>query len=152
MSVEDLQFKITASGEVIFDPLQVLNTSPIDVTVTNFGSETLSNLGLYLVTTTNLGDVDNPADFPPETDYQDLLEMGTSTVLGLQPEGGLKVSVPQNGGGVPTIYFTRSAGGQLNNKIPFVDLAPGASATFTLTLETPPSVSSRRLFINVVLE
>lgn len=152
MSIQDLVFTTTVDSAKIFDPLETVTATPVQVTVTNHGIEDLTNLGLYVVPTTNLGDVDNPADFPPETDFQDLIEWGTSTELGLTVQGGLKITSPQTAGGTVTEYARREKGSMLGNKIAFQDLAAGTSATFTLELETPPAIASRRLFVNVVLE
>lgn len=151
MSVLDLVFTSTVEASQIYDPLQLAGT-PHSVTVTNMGPDDLTSLGLYIVPSTDLGSVDYPSDNPPETDYQDLLEWGTSTDLGLTPQGGLKVTAPINGGGTPTTYFTRSSGSRYQDRIAFIDLASGDSATFILELETPPAVPARRLYINVVLE
>lgn len=151
MSIHDLVFNTTLDSERIFDPLQVTESLVTNVTVTNFGAEDLTDLGLYVVPSTSVGDVDNPADYPPETDFQDLLEWGTSTHLGLTAFGGLEVTVPQNSGS-STTYIRRDKGSNLATKIEFQDLAAGASATFSLNLETPPAVSTRRLFINIVVE
>jgi hypothetical protein len=149
MSVHDLIFK--TDNEVIYDPEQLTAGTPITITVTNFGTETLTDLGLFLVPANSVGDVDFPADYPPETDYQDLLEWGTSTALGITGVGGLQVTAPQNSGSL-TVYFRREQGASLNNKIPFQDLDPNQTATFTLTLQTPPSVPARRLYVDVSLE
>lgn len=107
---------------------------------------------MYIVASTSLGDVDNPADFPPHTDYQDLMTWGEASDLGLAAQGGLKLTLPQNAGADLTDYVTRGQGSKKANKLPFKDLLAGASETFILELETPPSVSSRRLFIDLKLE
>jgi hypothetical protein len=151
MSNSDLVFKTLSTQEVIHDPLQVISSTLVQVQVTNYGTEDLADLGLFVLPTTTLGDVDNPANYPPETDYQDLIEMGTSTSMALQLAGGLKITLPQNSGSV-TEYITRTKGSKLSNKIPFIDLASGASAVFTLEIETPPSVTARRLFVNIAIE
>jgi hypothetical protein len=151
MSVQDLVFVVTATSETIYDPISLSSGVSTQVTVTNMGPDDLASLGVYVVPTTTLGDVDNPAQYSPETDYQDLLEWGTATDLGVTAQGGMKLTVPQNTG-TPTLYVTRTAGATYATKIPFIDLASGASATFTILLETPPATPARRLFVNIVLE
>lgn len=151
MSAQDLVFTTTVDTNRIFDPLQLISAGVTSVTVTNQGTDDLTNLGLYLVPATNIGSVDYPAHYPPESDYQDLLEWGTSVDLGVTVAGGLKVVAPQNAGTFNG-YFSRTNGARYDNRIRFIDLAAGASATFTLELETPPAVASRRLYVNVVLE
>jgi len=150
MSVSDLVFTVVASGETVYDPLQV-GASYVNIQVTNYGEEDLSGLGLYLVATTNLGDVDNPADYPPHTDYQDILTWGQATALGLEATGGLKINAPQNIGTFEG-YVTRTQGALKGNKIPFADIPVGGTESFSVLMETPPGVSSRRFFIDLVLE
>jgi len=152
MSVQDLVFSIVSTGETIFDPVTLVSATSTVIRVTNFGSDDLSELGIWVVPATNVGDVDNPADFPPETDYQDLLTFGQAVVAGIAVEGGIKVTLPQNGGSNTISYITREQGAKKNNKLTFVNLAANAFADFTIDLETPPTVSARRLFIDLVLE
>lgn len=150
MSIQDLVFRVNNSK--VYDPLGVESGIVQTVSVTNYGTEALTNLGFFLVPATSVGDVDNPAEFPPETDYQDLLEWGTSVDVGLTVTGGLKISGPQNVGANLEQYFSRTHGTNRVNKIPCRDIGVNETISFTLTLETPPAVSSRRLFVNVVLE
>lgn len=150
MSAQDLIFVRTSDGETIYDP-EVLNGAPIQITVTNLGDGNLSGIGMYIVPATNVGDVNNPADYPPHTDYQDLMTWGTASDLGLAVQGGLKLTLPQNDGTFSG-YVTRGSGGTYRAKIPFIDLAAGDSATFTLEFETPPAVPARRFFIDLKLE
>lgn len=150
MSVHDLVFETVSTGEVIYDP-QAVTSSPTSIRVTNFGDETIDGLGLFLRAATNIGGVDNPADAPPQTDYEDLLTWGTESDLGVALAGGLKVSVPQNSGTFNG-YITRTSGAKFSNKISFVDLTPGASAVFSIEFETPPGVPARRFFVDLVLE
>lgn len=150
MSLHDLKFTTNADSDGIFDPL-LLTSTGVEVTLTNYGNDTLSNLGFFVVPATYMGDIDNPADFPPESDYQDLIEWGTATDLGLAVQGGLKITSTRDSVEA-TQYVTRSKGAIRSNKILIDDLSSGASTTFTLLLETPPGVSSRRLFIDLVVE
>lgn len=149
MSVHGLTFKL--NGNNIYAPLGLSGT-PIEVSVTNYGEDDLEGLGLFVISSTSVGDVDHPADYPPETDLQDLLEWGTASDLGLAVQGGLKLSVPQEDGSTLIEYVRRDKGSTLNNKIPFKGIAAGDTVLFTMTLETPPSVSARRLFIDLRLE
>lgn len=150
MSAHDLIFTRKSDGETIYDP-EVINGVAVQITVTNLGDDALSSLGLYIVPATSVGDVDNPADFPPHTDYQDLMTWGQKTDLGLESIGGLKLTVPQNDGTFNG-YVTRLAGASYATKIPFIDLAAGDSATFTVEFETPPGEPARRFFIDLKLE
>jgi hypothetical protein len=151
MSVQDLTFEIVSTGETIYDPLTVTSGVVTQVRVTNFGDSLIDELGFYLVPATDVGDVDNPADFPPQTDYQDLLTWGSKRALGLAGSGGIKVTCPTNDGTFSG-YITRAQGALLSNKIPFIDLAAGDSQVFTIELETPSAVSARRFYVDLKLE
>jgi hypothetical protein len=150
MSAHDLVFVRKSDGQTIYDP-EVLTGSPVEITVTNFGDQDLTGLGFYIVPATNVGDVDNPADYPPHTDYQDLLTWGMQAHLGLQPSGGLKMTLPQNAGTFIG-YVTRLKGATYRLRIPFIDLAAGDSATFTIDFETPPGEPARRFYVDLKLE
>jgi hypothetical protein len=152
MSVHDLTFEVVSTGETIYDPLTLVTTGSTVLRVLNLGADDLTDLGMFVVAATTLGDVDNPADFPPHTDYQDLLTWGEAVDVGLAAQGGLKLTLPQNTGPDLISYITRTKGDRKGNKITFKNLIAGSSATFTLDLETPPGVSSRRLFIDLKLE
>lgn len=149
MSALDLQWEV--SSATIVDPLQVLDVDVV-ITLTNLGTEDLTGLGLYVVPATTVGDVDNPAGHPPETDYQDLLEWGSATDAAITPQGGLYVQLTQNGPVAFAGYVTRTQGALKSNKIAVEDLAASASTTITVRMETPPSVTSRRFYINVVVD
>ena len=148
MSTNDLTFSVL--GETIYDPLTI-NGSYVTIAVTNYGDTDLDELGFFIVTATDIGDVDFPADLPPETDYEDLLTWGTRTGLGLAAGGGLYVSLPQNAGTF-TGYVTRTAGAKITNKIPFQDIAAGATVEFQIRFETPAGAPARRFFIDIKLE
>lgn len=152
MSVHDLVFSVVSTGVTIYDPHTLISATTSTLRVTNLGSTDLSGLGMWIVPTTNLGNVDQPADFSPETDYQDMMTFGQATDLGLEAQGGLQLTLPQTLGGNVTSYVTRTQGSLKSNKLDFADITSGAFADFTLILETPPSVSARRLFIDLVLE
>ena len=75
MAVNDIKFSTPLVSDV-YKPIEVVATTSIDgdvsIIVTNYGSTTLGNLGVYLSIASNQGDVDNPADVAPHVDYQDL--------------------------------------------------------------------------------
>lgn len=148
MSTNDLTF--SASGTTVYDPLTITGSFLV-VSVTNYGDTDLEDLGLYIAPATEVGDVDFPADFPPETDYEDLLTWGTRTDLGLETSGGIYLSIPTNTGTF-TGYVTRSAGAQLKNKIAFKDIAAGETVEFSIRFDTPPGEPARRFFVDVKLE
>lgn len=150
MSASDLTFTLVSTGKTLYDPATI-NGSPVQIQVTNYGDGDLEGLGIYIIPATNVGDVDNPADYPPHTDYQDLMTWGQKSKLGLAVQGGIKLTVPQNTGTFSD-YVTRDQGASYSTKIPFVNLAAGDTVTFTVEFETPPAVSARRFFIDLRLE
>lgn len=80
MSIEDLTFLYYPSLDQIFDPADVSSASSLQVRIRNDGEVDLADLGLYAAPATNLGSVDYPSDFSPETDFQDLLTVGTKAI------------------------------------------------------------------------
>jgi hypothetical protein len=150
MALEDLVFKVVATDETIYEPERINTGVPKEISITNLGTETVSDIGIYVIPSNNLGDVDYPADYPPETDYQDLIKWGTETDLGLELNGGLLITVPQEAG-VNTYYVTRSLGSTIDNLIEIQDIEPNETITITLEVETPPSVSARRLYIGLAI-
>ncbi len=150
MSVLDLKWEDAPSSTIV-NPLEVASSN-VNVKVTNLGAEDLTNLKLFVVPSTSLGDVDHPSDNPAETDYQDLLEWGSATDAGITGVGGLFVDCEQNGGVTFTGYITRTQGATKATGIDVKDLGAGLSTTITLRMETPPAVSARRFYINVALE
>ena len=148
MGVEDLVFKY--QGNTIYEP-QSLSTA-IDISITNFGTDDVTDIGIYIVSGTTLGDVDYPADYPPETDYQDLIKWGEETTQGVEANGGLILSLPQNDGSTLVSYVTRQAGSTAGNKFRLADIPAGSSITITVEPEAAPSVSARRLFIDLRIE
>lgn len=151
MSVHDLIFEVVSTNETIYDPL-IVTSIATSIRVTNLGIEDLEDLGLWIIPATSVGDVDAPADYPPETDYQDLLTWGTSTDLGLSVSGGIEVSLPQTVGADIVSYVTRTQGAIRANKLVFTDLVAQASAVFTVELEVPPAEPARRLYVDLVIE
>ena len=152
MSLTDLVFKRVSDEEVIYDPETLTPSVSVDIRVINFGDEDLTDLGFFIEPATSVGDVDNPGDFSPETDYQDLLTWGTDSFLAIEASGGLKISAPQNDLSTLTTYFRRLDGDSPIRKISCADIPAGTSLEFTLELETPPSVSARRVYVDVVLK
>jgi hypothetical protein len=152
MSIQDLEFEIVSSGDTIYDPLTLVSSVVMELRVTNMGDEDLTDLGFYLVPSTDIGDVDNPSEVPAETDFQDVLSWGQAVFLGEEVAGGIKITCDPDGSGDETTYFTRAAGASGATKIPLLDLDSGDNALFSLELETPPGVPSRRLYVDLVLE
>lgn len=148
MSIQNLVF--TVNNATIYDPLTILGTA-IEIAVTNYGDEELTDIGFYITPATNVGDVDFTADYPAETDYEDLLSWGTQTSLGLTSAGGLYLTVPLETETYSS-YITRDKGSQWNNRILMRNLAAGATATFSIKFETPIGVPARRFFIDIRLE
>lgn len=151
MGLEDLVFAVQSTGDTIYDPLALSSGAAFTIRITNTGATALTGLGVYIAPATNLGDVDNPSEFPPETDYQDLLTWGTNTDLAVTVSGGMILTLPQNSGPDLVGYVTRTAGAGLSTKMDLKDLAAGAYVDIDVELETPPSVTSRQFHIELVV-
>lgn len=166
MATDDIIFSDIA--ETIYDPYVITTDGSTGegeatIRVTNYGTDDLSSMGLYVIAASNVGDVDNPAQNTPGKDYQDLLTWGTTTVAGDAASGGMQVSFD---GGTTYTYVTRSAGATYTNRIilptgtdsggtDYVGFIEGGDTVeIDIKLEVPTSVPSgtRRLFINVVVE
>ena len=151
MGVEDLVFHVTTTGDEVFEPERILPDTLKELSLLNLGEDTLEGLGIYIIPASNLGSVDYPADFPPDTDYQDLMTWGTNTVLGIELSGGLRITIPQDSG-TTTTYITRTTGSLFENKLSIKSLAPNEEVVLGFNLETPPSVSARRVYIGLAVD
>lgn len=149
MSILDCKFEFSSNS--IFPPFGIDADTVYEITLTNQGSALLENLGFHLIPATSIGDVDNPADFPRETDYQDILTWGSKTVAAVTVSGGLKITYRDPDDLEQTDYFTRDQGANHSNRILIKSLDADESTTFELELETPPGAPTRRCFVTLVL-
>lgn len=147
MNNPNLVFKISTTevyGPILVDPTITLN-------VTNLGEDTIEDLGIYILPTTSLGEVDYLSDNPPNTDYEDLLTWGSETDAGDALQGGLYIEAPTNSGTFSG-YVTRTQGATILNKIDIQDIDAGASIDIDLTFETPTGSSARRFYVDIAVE
>jgi len=147
MNNPNLVFKISTVevyGPILVDPTITLNVS-------NLSEDTIEDLGIYIVPTTSLGEVDYLSDNPPHTDYEDLLTWGTETDTGDAAQGGLYIEAPTSSGTFSG-YVTRSQGAAISNKIAIQDIPAGDSIDIDLTFETPTGSSARRFYVDIVVE
>lgn len=153
MGAEDLIFRHYngISYDEIYDP-QTVEGTDVTIQVTNSGDDTLSSLGLYITAASDLGDIDNPGEASPETDYQDIITMGQDTTDGVTAQGGIYVEVPQTSGPDITGYINRTTGYSYATKIAFKELGPGDAANFIIRMEQPIGAPARRFYVNVVVE
>lgn len=142
---------IKKNNSNIYRPVEMSSSVNVDGTVTlsafNATDSVLSSVGLYISKAKNIGEAVAPADFDTHIDFNNIIEWGNKTVRE-NSYGGL-IFVNSNG---TQYYFNSSRGSKKSNKIPLGDLDPGQSISFSLILESPPSVSSRRLFIAINVE
>jgi hypothetical protein len=150
--LDDLVFKLTSSNSTIYDPQQLASSTTLEFTITNQGSDDLTDLGIYVAPSTTVGDLDYPADYPPETDYQDLIRWGEQTEIGVTVSGGLILTVPQNSGPDTVTYVTRQTGATLANKIPMADILAGGSLNLIAEIETPTGIIARRAYISLLVD
>lgn len=149
MGLVDCKFQ--TSNQDIFSRQELVADTNIEIVMVNFSSTEISDAGFYLIPATSVGDVDYPADFPRETDYQDILTWGSKTINGVTVSGGLKVTYLNEDNVLTTTYFGRERGAHFGNRILIKNLAPEENFSFTLRLETPPGVASRRFFVSLVI-
>ena len=68
MSLDNLKISTTEIDDV-YKPIEIVATEFVDgsqtIRVTNFGPSEVKDLGVYVSIASNVGDVDNPADFAP---------------------------------------------------------------------------------------
>jgi hypothetical protein len=152
MGVSDLVFKLVDTGAAFYEPAVLVDSVPRQISITNYGLDTVADLGVYAIPSAFLGGVDYPSDFPPDTDFQDLLTWGSDTVALVEAFGGLKLTIPQQGGGSTTSYVTRTAGSTFANKLPMQDILPNEVVVITFEVETPPAVLARRLHVGIAVD
>lgn len=146
----EITFSLTSSSEVLDSPFTV-SDSLITINITNYEEDTLSELGIYISPATSVGDVDFPADYPPETDYEDLLTWGSRTASGESLAGGLWLSTtgvdgPWSG------YITRQKGSKFNNRILLPSLEGGDTLEISIRFETPEDEPARRFFVDLKVD
>ena len=145
MGTEDLKFSV--SGSTVYAPVDINNGGAITITVENTGLSDLTELGIYVTTSTSMGDVARPGDKSPVEDYQDVLEWGEAA-LG---DGLQLIGVPTNGAPF-TAFVDRSNGASHQTKYEFIDLASGVSDSFDVQLNLPAATPSRFMYIDIVVE
>lgn len=141
MSDVEIKYK----SKEIYEPIEIL-TSPltegkITLQITNYGKE--KDLGIYLKKSSSMGDVSFPADFEPYIDRAHLLKLGNSSAL-----GGLYFTDEEN----TKIYFTNSTGSFYKNRISIGTVQKNNSKLIEIGFELPIGISSRRFFVDLVVE
>ena len=135
----------------IYRPIELISNinsdGVISLSAMNTTEGILHSVGIYISKAKNIGEAIKPSDFDTHIDFNNIIEWGNRSIRE-SSYGGL-IFVNQNGS---EVYFNSSRGSKRSNKISLGTLNPGESVDFTLKLETPPSVSSRRLFIAVNVE
>ena len=144
MSLENIKISTSEISDV-YKPIEIVATEFVDgsqiLKIANYNPSQIKDLGIYLSATSNLGDVDNPADFSPHIDYQDVLTLGT------EGTGGITVYYPKDSA-VGTV-IKRGVGASLKTKIPLKTLLPNEEVEVKVEFSVPLTVTARRLFVNV---
>jgi hypothetical protein len=142
---------IKKNNSNIYRPIEIASSINVDGTTNlsafNTTDFTITSVGVYISKAKNIGEAIKPSDFDSHIDYNNIIEWGNRSIRE-SSYGGL-ILVKSNGN---EQYFNSSKGSKRGNKIVLGDLSPGQSVNFTLKLESPASVSSRRLFIAVNVE
>tara|TARA_B100000427_G_scaffold317244_1_gene313142 strand:+ start:1448 stop:1903 length:456 start_codon:yes stop_codon:yes gene_type:complete len=151
MAVDDIKIS-TPSISDVYKALEIVATSTVDgemsIIVTNYGESDLKNLGVWLSIAAHQGDVDNPADYSPHIDYQDLMTWGTMAHR-FSADGGLWVYAP---GAVSGTRIRRGVGVTRKTKIMLGDLTAGSNFTFKVKMQVPDWEVARRMFVNLSVE
>ena len=151
MAIDDIKISTTTIADV-YKAIEVVATTTVDgevkILVTNYGETDIGSLGAWISIAAHQGDVDNPADYAPHIDYQDLLTWGTqSHRLGV--DGGLWLYAPGDATGT---RVRRGVGATKASKIPLGSLTSGANLTLTAKMQVPSTEVARRMFVNISIE
>jgi len=142
---------ILKNGSKQYRPVEIKSSINSDgevvLTAQNATDGILSGVGIFLSKAKNLGEGVKPGDFDGHIDYNNLIEWGNKAER-LSVYGGL-VLIKDNG---TEIYFSSKNGSSRRKKIKLGTLAIGESVRFTLRMEVPTNVSSRRLYVAVNVE
>lgn len=113
-----------------------------EVLINFFTDKKLSNLGVYITSSSSLGELDHPAVHPPETDFSDLLHFG------MQSKG---LCIVEND--VETFFSFNAGNNQLNRILlaDHVDVPANSSGSFKLRYVPKENIPARRLYINIGL-
>ena len=144
MSLDNLKISTTEIDDV-YKPIEIVATEFVDgsqtIRVTNFGPSEVKDLGVYISIASNVGEVDNPADFAPHIDYQQVLTWGTQGI------GGITVFYPS--ASPSGTLIKRGVGSSLRTKIPLKTMGIGETLEFKVEFSVPLTVTARRLFVNI---
>tara|TARA_A100001201_G_C4096553_1_gene204061 strand:- start:9433 stop:9870 length:438 start_codon:yes stop_codon:yes gene_type:complete len=135
----------------IYRPVEISSSINVDGTVSlsamNSTDSILKSVGVYISKAKNIGEAIKPSDFDSHIDFNNIIEWGNKSIRE-NTYGGL-IFINSNG---TEQYFNSSRGSKKSNKIVIGTLQPGEIVNFSLKLESPTGVSSRRLFIAVNVE
>lgn len=148
------------NNNIIYDPIQVSSFSgdendppvngSVNFQITNVGEQAYDNVGIYIRPASSLGDVDSPASFPPETDYQDLLTWGERA--NADPgniQGGVTLSCISRID--PGVRVDKTNGSAWSNRISVGSVDAGITLNATATFQIPSDIQARRLFVAIVV-
>jgi hypothetical protein len=142
--------EITYNSKAIYTPVfvesDVSTDGEIEISIYNSGGSIKKDVGLYLESAKNFGELNKLPDKGPYIDYDDVIRWGNAAQNNSSYGGLVLVN------GSTETRFTRLNGSKRKNKIIVQDLNPGDSFTVKLKLEVPPALSSRRLFVSVRAE
>lgn len=135
----------------IYDPYLIETdfgtTSEVEFIVHNVSNSLRSKVVVYFEPSETLGSLENPGTFEPYIDYYDLIKMGNEKVLNSSNFGCLIVIHD----GVEYI-FNKDIGSKKSNGINLGSFDIDERKKIKVKVEAPGSISSRRLFVNMVAE
>ena len=144
MGSNELKFS-TAETEDVYLPIEIVSNEVVDgsqiIKISDFNEYDVENIGIYLSRASNVGDVNNPADYSPHIDYQQILTWGT------EGSGGLTVYYPTTDSFGTLVK--RGVGSSLKTKIPLGTIIAGETLEIKVEFSVPMTVTARRLFVNI---
>lgn len=142
---------IQQNNQNVYRPLSIKSSSVIDgeiiIQIFNTSGSAATAPGFYIDKAKNVGEAIYPPDFDIHIDHMDIVRWGNEKINN-NTYGGLIVT-KENG---TEIIISSKDGSNYKNRIALGPIASGQSVTLKITLEVPPGVSSRRLYISLNAE
>lgn len=137
--------------EKIYDPYEIVTEfgtiSETNFIIHNNNADTIASCILYVSKTENLGDLDNPGTLEPYIDIEHIIKWGNEKTLNPSSIGFVGIVFD----GVEYIVHSNKCTSK-DNGIEVGPLAGGEQKIITIKVEVPASLTSRRLFVNLVAE
>lgn len=128
------------------EPISLESGTPLNLFIFNDNIEDLTNVGVYIVPSTSLGQYNEQVDWPPETFYYNLIEYG-DIAEGAETDGGLVITPPTR----PSQRVTSLVGISELTKIGSVTITGNSFVVFELDLQNLPVPISSKIYFDLVV-